>query len=56
MDWDHLAKNLLKSEIKKRGITYEQLHEKLAAMGVNETVNNINRKINRGSLELKIYG
>ena len=55
MDWDHLAKNLLKSELKKRGIIYEQLHEKLAAMGINETVNNINRKINRGSFQFVFF-
>ena len=55
MDWDHLAKNLLKSELKKRGISYEQLHEKLAAMGVNEAVNNINRKINRGSFQFIFF-
>lgn len=55
MDWDNLAKNLLKSELKKRGITYEQLHEKLATMGINETVNNINRKINRGSFQFIFF-
>ena len=55
MDWDNIAKNLLKSELKKRGITYEQLHEKLAVMGINETVNNINRKINRGSFQFIFF-
>jgi hypothetical protein len=55
MKWDNLAKNLLKSELKKRGVTYEQLHEKLTVMGINETVNNINRKINRGSFQFIFF-
>lgn len=54
MDWDHLA-NLLKSELKKRGVTYEQLHDKLSSMGINGTVNNINRKINRGSFQFIFF-
>lgn len=55
MEWDNLAKNLLKSELKKRGVSYEQLHEKLAALGVHETVNNINRKINRGAFQFSFF-
>jgi len=55
MDWDNLAKNMLKSELKKRGISYEQLQEKLALLGVKETVNNINRKINRGSFQFIFF-
>ena len=55
MKWDELAKNLLKAELKKRGINYEQLQEKLAVIGVNETVNNINRKINRGAFQFSFF-
>lgn len=55
MEWDSLAKNLLKSELKKRGVSYEQLQERLAALGVHETVNNINRKINRGAFQFTFF-
>jgi hypothetical protein len=55
MKWDNLAKNLLKSELKKRGVNYEQLQEKLAVIGVDETVNNINRKINRGAFQFTFF-
>ena len=55
MKWDNIAKNLLKSELKKRGINYEQLHEKLTAIGVDETADNINRKINRGSFQFVFF-
>jgi Domain of unknown function (DUF6471) len=43
------AKNLLKGELKRRGLTYAQLAEKLAAIGVDETERNLNNKISRGA-------
>jgi Domain of unknown function (DUF6471) len=42
------AKNLLKGELKRRGITYAQLAAKLADIGVQETERNLNNKISRG--------
>ena len=42
------AKNLLKGELKRRGITYAMLAEKLAAIGVSENERNLNNKISRG--------
>lgn len=42
------AKNLLKGELKRRGITYAQLAEKLSDIGVRETEKNLNNKIARG--------
>ena len=48
IDWVVKAKGLIKSEIKKKNMTYEQLSIKLESMGINETPENINNKINRG--------
>ncbi len=42
------AKNLLKGELKRRGLTYANLAEKLAEIGVQETERNLNNKISRG--------
>lgn len=42
------AKNLLKGELKRRGVTYASLAEKLAEIGVSETERNLNNKISRG--------
>jgi Domain of unknown function (DUF6471) len=39
---------LLKGELKRRGITYAGLAEKLAAIGVVENERNLNNKISRG--------
>ncbi len=46
--WTLKAKNLLKGELKRRGVTYRQLSEKLGEMGIHETERNLNNKISRG--------
>ena len=47
-EYETRAKNLLKGELKRRGLTYAQLAEKLTALGVHETERNLNNKISRG--------
>jgi len=49
VDWNARAANLLKSELKKHGITYAQLVEKLAEIGVSEKEANIRNKLSRGA-------
>ena len=46
--WEARVKGLLKAELKRRGIGYMQLVEKLAAIGVSETEPNIRNKMARG--------
>lgn len=46
--YETMAKNLLKGELKRRGVTYAQLAEKLSAIGVTENERNLNNKISRG--------
>jgi hypothetical protein len=46
--WQAKAKGLLKAELKRRSVSYKQLVEKLAAIGVSETEQNIANKISRG--------
>lgn len=46
--WDARVKGLLKAELKRRGVTYAQLVDKLAALGVQETEPNIRNKLARG--------
>lgn len=48
VEYETRAKNLLKAELKRRGITYAGLAEKLAAVGVTENERNLNNKISRG--------
>jgi len=48
VEYETRAKNLLKAELRRRGITYAGLAEKLAAVGVTENERNLNNKIARG--------
>ncbi|MHA7899505.1 MAG: DUF6471 domain-containing protein [Henriciella sp.] len=47
-EWEERAANLLKSQLKLKGITYSQLVEKLEAVGVWEKEANIRNKLSRG--------
>jgi hypothetical protein len=47
-DWESKVKGLLKGELKRRGITYQQLVDKLAALDVHETEPNVRNKLARG--------
>ncbi|ESX89695.1 MULTISPECIES: DUF6471 domain-containing protein [unclassified Mesorhizobium] len=55
VEYETKAKNLLKSELKRKGVTYAQLAEKLATMDIHETERNLNNKISRGALALRSY-
>lgn len=47
-DWEYQAKGLLKSELKRRNVSYVQLVEKLAAIGVVDSEPNVRNKLSRG--------
>lgn len=48
-DWQAQVKGLLKAELKKRNLSYADLAQKLAAVGVKDSERNISNKISRGS-------
>ena len=47
-DWELKAANLLKAELKRKGVTYAQLVERLAQLGVDEKEVNVRNKLSRG--------
>ena len=47
-DWEDQAKGLLKSELKRRNVSYAQLVEKLHELGVSESEPNVRNKLSRG--------
>ncbi len=47
--WSQRARNLLKGELARRGVTYSDLAVRLKEIGVKETPENIRNKINRGT-------
>ena len=54
-DWKSSAKNILKAELARRGVDYETLADKLKDVGVEESYNSINTKINRGSFTFQFF-
>ena len=55
VQFEERAKNLLKGELKRKGVTYAQLAEKLGAMGIQETERNLNNKISRGGFTAAFF-
>ena len=47
-EWEDRVKAILKSELKRKGVTYAQLVEKLAAIGVVDSEPNVRNKLARG--------
>jgi hypothetical protein len=47
-EWAEEVKRLLRAEMARRGITYEELAERLAAIGVRDTAVNLRNKVARG--------
>ena len=47
-EWESRVANILKAELKRKGVTYSQLVDKLIAIGVDEKEVNIRNKLSRG--------
>ena len=54
-DWEMKAANLLKAELKRKGVTYAQLVDKLAEIGVDEKEVNIRNKLSRGKFAAAFF-
>lgn len=48
VDWTQKVKGILKAELKRRNMTYADLVEALARIGVEDTEVNIRNKVSRG--------
>ncbi|MEC5291219.1 DUF6471 domain-containing protein [Aurantimonas sp. C2-6-R+9] len=47
-DWEEKAKGIIRGEMARRGVTYAQLVERLAEIGVDENERNLRNKVSRG--------
>ncbi len=47
-EWEARAKGLLKAELKRRNVSYAQLVDRLADIGVVDSEPNIRNKLSRG--------
>ena len=54
-DWDKQACNLLKSELARRGLSYEDLRLALERIGVHKTKNNITKTISLGKFSFSFF-
>ena len=54
-DWENRVKGILKAEVKRRNMTYDQLAAKLAEIGVHDSARNIINKINRGTFSAVFF-
>lgn len=54
-DYEKRVQGILKGELKRRGVTYGQLVEKLAAIGVTEAEPNIRNKLARGKFSAAFF-
>lgn len=46
--WEELAKNLLRAEMMRKGVSFATLPERLAAIGVTDSESNLRNKVGRG--------
>ena len=54
-EWKAYIKDILKSELKKRKVTYPMLVEKLNELAVKETLFSIKNKISRGTFNTVFF-
>ena len=54
-EYEDRAKNILKAELKRRGVTYKQLAELLGQKGAKENERNLANKISRGSFTAAFF-
>jgi hypothetical protein len=55
LEYEERAKNLLKSELKRKGLGYRELAEKLTGIGIPETERNLANKISRGGFTAAFF-
>jgi hypothetical protein len=54
-EWVNLVKGILRAEMTRRGITYDQLAERLAEHGLKETPVNLRNKVARGGFSAVFF-
>ena len=53
--WVNKVKGILRAEMARKGMTYEQLSERLADLGVKDSAVNIRNKVARGSFSAVFF-
>ncbi len=54
-EWNRYATNLLKAELARAGIGYDELIKRLSGIGVQESYKGLAAKINRGTFSMVFF-
>jgi Domain of unknown function (DUF6471) len=54
-EWAERAKRLVKAELKKADVTYDELAARLSSMGMPETKASVSNKISRGAFPTSFF-
>jgi hypothetical protein len=54
-EWEKQAASILKAELKRKGVTYAQLVEKLSGIGIDEKEVNVRNKLSRGKFSAAFF-
>lgn len=55
LDWHKVSSGILKAELKRRNINYEQLVVLLKNIGINETHASVLNKMSRGTFQFSFF-
>jgi hypothetical protein len=55
IEWEDRAKRLVKAELKRADVTYEELARRLTDMGMEETKASVSNKISRGAFPATFF-
>lgn len=55
IDWQSTATNILKSEMKKRGMSYDDLRNALKKIGIEKSVSTLTVTVNRGAFSFFFF-
>jgi len=54
-EWEKMASNILKAELARRGMGYEELRDALLAIGIDKSYANLNKTINGGKFPFYFF-
>lgn len=49
-DWRQVVQRLIKAEMSRRGVKYQDLSARLNSIGINQSADNLRNKVNKGIL------
>jgi hypothetical protein len=49
-EWRQLVQRLIKGEMSRRGVKYQDLSQRLGAIGIQQSADNLRNKVNKGIL------